>query len=86
VTFRVSGGRIHSLRMVTECGTYTAASVAVRHGDFSLRTGPATRPLQIDGRFTSSTRADLLWNVGYSATVMPTCLLHEEWTAVRRGP
>ncbi len=86
VTFRVVSGRIRSLRMTTSCGVYTVAATAIHHGDFQAQTGPAGRPLQLYGRFTTSTRAEIEWSVGYTATVMPTCLLHDTWTARRRGP
>jgi hypothetical protein len=85
VSFRVSGGHVRSLRMHTSCGVYTVASTAVSHGDFQARTGPADRPLQLYGRFTTRTRAEIDWSVGYTATVTPTCLLHDTWTASRRG-
>ena len=85
VSFRVARGRVRSLRMKTSCGTYTVASTAVHHGDFQARTGPADRPLQLYGRFTTRTRAEIDWSVGYTASAMPTCLLHDTWSASRRG-
>lgn len=85
VSFRVAHGRIRSLRMNTSCGTYTVTSTAVHHGDFQAQTGPAGRPLQIYGRFSTPTRAEIEWSVGYTATVTPTCLLHDTWSATRRG-
>jgi hypothetical protein len=86
VSFRVAGGRIHAFRMVTTCGTYTVTSVPVHRGDFQVTTGPSTRPLAVYGRFATRTRADIEWNVGYTASGTPTCLLHDEWSALRRGP
>ncbi len=86
LAFRVANGHVRSLRMKTTCGVYTVATAMIRRGDFEARTGPAGRPLQLYGRFTTRTRAQIDWSVGYTATVTPTCLLHDTWSARRLGP
>jgi hypothetical protein len=87
VRFRVNRdhGHVSSFHMVTSCGTYDVASVALAHGKFHFRVGPPDRPLQVFGQTTTAARFDLTWNVGYTALNTPSCLLHDQWSASWRS-
>ena len=71
--------------MVTGCGTYNVTSISLAHGKFHFRVGPADRPLQVIGQTTTSSRFDLIWNVGYTDPNTPRCLLHDPWSASWRS-
>ena len=87
VKFKVSGGWVRSFRMEADtCGIYKKKKIAL-HGDkFEARMGPAGRRLHVYGTWTSNTKVDLPWNVGYEEPGQPTCLSHDMWKVSWRPP
>jgi hypothetical protein len=80
VKFKVSGGFVRSFRMEADtCGVYKKKKIALNGHKFEARMGPAGRHLHVYGTWTSNTKVDLAWNVGYEEPSQPSCLSHDTW-------